>query len=161
MFTLCGSSSGKVACNVMQNILPLPFCRCHFATATATQNGVGTYLLALPLPQPLPLPYRVNKSICYCGIQLLWQKNVTVAAAAAAPCERIFTGALHFPMANWHLKKSINNRINITQWIITWWLILILRDNFTSRGNYNYTFSPPIEPNIGNFDVTWVKCGLS
>ena len=26
----------------------------------------------------------------YCGIQLLWQENAAVAAAAAAPCERTF-----------------------------------------------------------------------
>ena len=32
VFTLCSSGSGKVACNVMQNILLLPFYHCHSHT---------------------------------------------------------------------------------------------------------------------------------
>ena len=50
--------------------------------------GYHLNLLVAPLPQPLPLLHSVNKSIRYCGIQLLWQENAAVAAAAAAPCER-------------------------------------------------------------------------
>ena len=81
----------------------------YFATAIlllppAIQNGVGAYLLVLPLPQLLPLPHSVNKSIWYCGIQLLRQKNVAAAAATATPSERTFT-----VMTNILSPKSLNS----------------------------------------------------
>ena len=68
VFTLCGSGSGKVACNVMQNILPLPFCHSHshtewgwnlftcIAITTATATAAQCEQVHLILWNPIVMP---------------------------------------------------------------------------------------------------------
>ena len=65
----------------------------YFATAVLPlpqlhRMGLEPIYLHCCCQQSLLLPHSVNKSFRYCGIQLLRQENVAVAAVVAAPCER-------------------------------------------------------------------------